>query len=568
MSLKADDRNTVIETVLETASPSDTTEGAASSADPLDGSLGLPAPFERVAEALEKVKRHCPDLPVLAIHWMHLNHPMHPYLAEWMKDVAGTGDNTERPARREGSGVWRTLVALPWQFGISLLYAGYLVIRLLRLRWCLRREIGSLKRQRFDVVAKTWRFGLDPISTGRDFYYGDLQQRLSERGLNLLLLGGDAKGQRDWCTFSRAQVVPTFPWLLPEWCLVPLHAPFQLVGQQVLALVRLLRLAKRSKDALVKRVARQASRECLSRYNIPFGFYYWIGKVAVQTWHPKAVITLYEGRGWEPCLRRGVKAADATCLTVGYQHTILLRHQAAMLRPMNGAPPYAKPDIVLCLGPRTQAMLAPGHAHAALIPFGTFRHVPEISHLRSPRPHQRTVLVVPEGYIEEERLLFNCAMRAAQLLPHHRFIFRCHPVLPFEQVRSQLEQQPESLPNIEVSTRQMIAEDFARSSVVFYRGSSSVLYALMDGLKPVYLYDESTPDVDPLFALTGWRERVDSVQVLCRALQRYANSADAEAAAAWRDAAAHVAEYTIPVTETAVDQWLSAMGMTPARILP
>lgn len=563
MRPKTEDTKIAIEPVQgDAASQRNTIMGTVPSVDALGHSLILPLSLERVAEALEEVKQHCPELPVMAIHWMHMNHPMHPYVMQWAQEFSG---ETEPAFRRKNHAIWRILLVLSGQFVVSLLYAGYLTIRLLWLRWHLRHEIDVLKRQHFDVVAKTWRFGMERVANGRDFYYGDLQQRLAKRGINLLLLAGDARGQRDWCAFSKAHVSTRPHGLLPEWCLVPLQVPFQAACRQAFAAVRLLRLAKRSKDAAVKCVALQASRECLSRYNIPFSLYYWIGKVAVQTWHPKAVITLYEGRGWEPCLRRGVKTADPFCLTIGYQHTIVLRHQLALLRQTRNTFLYVRPDVVLCSGTRTQAMLTGSHPCSTLIPFGTFRKFPTRQQDEGPTPERRTVLVVPEGYPEEEILLFNCALRTAQVLPDHRFIFRCHPVLPFEQVRRRLDIDPGVLPNVEVSNRPLITDDFVRASVVLYRGSSSVLYAVLHGLKPVYLYDERFYDIDPLFEVTTWRERVDSAQALEQVLARYAEIPGQEATAAWRDAARYVEEYTIPVTDASVDQWLSTLDQRHHR---
>jgi hypothetical protein len=206
-------------------------------------------------------------------------------------------------------------------------------------------------------------------------------------------------------------------------------------------------------------------------------------------------------------------------------------------------------------------MLEEGHAPLGtrLVTFGTFRRTAD-DPVRLPRPTSRTVLVLPEGNLPEARLLFNVAMRVAMLTPDHRFIFRCHPMLPFDQVRPHLHDVPERFPNIELSDYHTIGADFSRSSVLLYRGSSSVLYAVLHGIKPIYLHDDGSPDIDPLFEVTGWREVVSSPRGMSEALQRYAREQDPNLTEAWRSLAEYVKTYAMPVDETSIDRFLDAVA--------
>lgn len=526
-----------------------------------DSGPGMLASIERLAEVLSEVRRRCPDLPVVAIPWIHAKHPVHPVQRELIEagsifqaGVSGT-NHVWGVGRWRGAGVW------VGRFGLCLLYATYLTVRLVRLRLSLRREMARLKHQRFDLVAKTWRFGAGQTADDHDFYYGDLQKRLEERGVRMLLLYGHPEG-KGWRVFPSPNVSTALSPQLPELCLVPLFAPFRMVFQQVCTSVRLFRIAAMVSDPLIRRVTIRASHDSLSRHILPIGFYYWIGKTAVEIWRPRAFVTLYEGHGWEQCIWWGAKTADSTCQTVGFQHTVLLRHQLALLRSKDDSP-YSRPDVALCSGPRTLEMLRRSHTRSTLIPFGTFRHSTELHSIQAPCPQRRTVLVVPEHFLEEEKLLFNSAMQAALLLPHYRFILRCHPVVPFEKIRRYLERDPEALPNVEVSLERPIREDFARSSVILYRGSSSVLYALLHGLKPVYLHDDGHHEVDPLFELSsGWRVRAFSIQELEEVLRLYAETDPSYAAEARREAVDYLGTYVIPVDSSSVDRFLSVVGLT------
>ncbi len=509
------------------------------------------AAIERLHAALAEVRRRCPTLPVLAIPWIHVQHPIHPVQNALMT-------REEAPRARVPS-----YAALLKEFAFSLLYAGYLTARLLQLRWALCRPLAALRRERFDVVAKTWRFGATQAADGRDFYYGDLQRRLAARGVRMLLICGDAQG-RGWLGFARGNIsMADARWQVPEWCVVPLSAPWVMVCQQLAAAIRLRRLAMQEQQPFLQLVAARASRECASRRIMPTGLNRWMVRAAVRRWHPHTFMTLYEGRAWERCAWWGAKEMDHACRTVGYQHTILLPHNRALLAVPTVDDPLSRPDVALCLGPRTHAMLQSSHPRSTTISFGTFRATPDRTILHPPAPQRRTILVLPEGYVSESALLFNAAMEAARRLPDHHFILRLHPILPLTEVRLHLAQDPAALANVELSPGGPIERDFARSSVILYRGSSSVLYAVAYGLKPVYLHFAHQHDIDPLFELEGWRERADAAQTLAHILERYAQTDAVIAMDVWRAAADYVQSYAVPVSDDAIDQFVKAINLSP-----
>jgi hypothetical protein len=140
---------------------------------------------------------------------------------------------------------------------------------------------------------------------------------------------------------------------------------------------------------------------------------------------------------------------------------------------------------------------------------------------------------------------------------------RCHPVLPFEQVRTRLARTPEGLSNVEVSSRPSIVDDFARASALLYRGSSSILYAVLQGLKPLYLHDPRHHDMDPLFEVDGWRARVSSIDELAAALERFAAVDSEQVRRDWEPAAAYVDGYVMPVDDASIGRLLSAIGLSP-----
>jgi hypothetical protein len=188
-------------------------------------SLGEAVSLERLAEALAMVQQQCPDLAVLAIRWMHLKHPLHP-----VQEASLRGEEW-----REGA------IAFLRRLGESVIYAAYCWGRLLALRLQMICELAALKNQSFDLIAKTWSFGIGRSDRDPDFYYGDLQRRLAQRNVRVLLLCGNLWGE-DWTAFAKGCVGAQWP-RLSELCLVSLAAPLRMLVEQWRASSRLRRLA-------------------------------------------------------------------------------------------------------------------------------------------------------------------------------------------------------------------------------------------------------------------------------------------------------------------------------------
>lgn len=238
--------------------------------------------FSRLAEALGTARRLSPGLPVLGIQWLHLMHPLHPVQEELLRIADRT---TKDPGTLARGGGWlkriSELAGLVWRQGRCVAYALYLTSVLGRLRWRMRKAVAQLRSQHFDVVAKTWCFGV--VSEERDFYYGDLQRRMAERGRRMLLLAGDGAGS-DWRVFSRTHVSVDEPCKLPEWALVPLTAPLCMALKQLAGSIRLRGIGGRSSSVLLRQIGARASRDCLLPSTTRNGLFFWIGQTAVRRW--------------------------------------------------------------------------------------------------------------------------------------------------------------------------------------------------------------------------------------------------------------------------------------------
>ena len=112
-------------------------------------------------------------------------------------------------------------------------------------------------------------------------------------------------------------------------------------------------------------------------------------------------------------------------------------------------------------------------------------------------------LVVPEGTKNETLLLFEYTLNIAKLYPQTLFIWRTHPLINIDFFLNNNSHIKNNIPkNIIISTKKF-DYDIKRSTYVLYRGSSSVITALLNKLIPIY-YDNknlNSFEIDPLYSL-------------------------------------------------------------------
>ena len=509
--------------------------------------------YAELSEMMLRVCRLCPRLPVLGISILHPRHAPPPAQLRLMREL----DAPAGPRRRPPS-----LAGLVVRWLRCVVFAGHVTLRLGVLNVRFRSALKRLNREPARVLMRTWCFGPPSPETTDDFYYGILPQQLDERGVSSVLLCGDTRERFD-SAFARAVLRHPKTRRVPEQLLVPIWAPLALAWKQLATAIALRKLALQADTDRFAAVCAAACTGSIQPSTLCNTLQFYIARSAVKRWRAGVFVTFYEGQPWERAAWLGARAANPACLLVGYQHTVLKPFSVSVVSPQQTPWQPATPDVVLCLGEVTRRMMAKGHEPfgSRLVPFGRCRRMEDDRGPLPPRPDRRTVLVIPEGILTECQLLFDLAMQVASRLPDHHFIFRCHPVLPFKEIRAHLREAPERLQNIEVSEQNSLATDCARSSVALYRGSSTVLYAVRHGLRPIYAHDDLFPDADPLFALTQWRQTVRSPEDLLDGLQHYAATPEAEAIAQWRLCVSYVNDYTKPVDEASLDRFLDAAGL-------
>ncbi|OGQ05120.1 MAG: hypothetical protein A2W61_06280 [Deltaproteobacteria bacterium RIFCSPLOWO2_01_44_7] len=492
--------------------------------------------YQQLAETCFRLRQQ-EGFPLCAIDWLHFSNAR----SDTQKAIL-SGLSAPR--------FLESLLRGPW----LLLRSFHLCFLVVWTNLVLRHRIATFEQSSFDLVAKTW----TPSAKidVNDFYYGDFQKRIGAEQRTMLLLCGNVS-RKNWRNFLRQFDDEKSVNQIPDICFFTLSDILRMFFLQCFAAFRMHRLSRRERDPLRKNIVLWARTHLLRFQTMMNGLNFFLAARVVRQFQPKAYVALYEGHAWEECSWRGVKSTGLSCKTVGYQHTVIMSRALDLLKPeSNGS---IQPDIILCSGRRSLEMMQKGIRKniSQYLVFGSFRTFKNGASLR-PHQGQPVILVTPEGILEEAALLFNVAIETAQKLKGCHFIFRCHPVLPMTKVLPVLNSDPGLLPNIEMSSNNFDA-DLDRSSILFYRGSSTVLYAILKGLRPIY-YHTGGEIIDPLHELSEWKINVASSAELQKVLANWNRNFDQESEVLWKKAKEYVQDYVLPVEDSSLKNFLGVLN--------
>jgi len=494
----------------------------------------------------------------MAIPWLHVlsQHPIH---LAWYEDLFS------EPGRGVHQRPWETALkkgnALAYRMaklGRPFLRAAYGGRGTGRTREDAPVPLLKPPLGKVDVVILSWLVHVDHLEAEEDFYFGHLQALLRERGLSSLLLLRNQTRSPAIRLLRRAwREGPCSRMMLPD--AHDLGAEIRLLSRCVRARARLGSLLEAGLPPLDRRVIRRARQEQVSEETLGNLRLHGQIRTICRKTEPAMVMGMYEGHASERCLWHAVRTSSHDSkICVGYQHTTLRRHAHAAKRSIGLDGKY-DPDIILTLGEATRKALTAceGLQGIDFITFGTHRRNSEGPREQGPKSGS-TFLVLPEGIASECIYLFDFALECARRLPGCRFVFRTHPVLPFERIRGKLRGYGQGPGNVEVSRFRDIHDDFSRSSCVLYRGSSAVFYAVLGGLKPYYVTRPLEMDIDPLYEVACWREQVHSVDDLVDKYRCHESSDHAQNMEAWQSAMDYCHNYALATREGAVDAMLQS----------
>lgn len=492
--------------------------------------------FDALCSACDRALAE-PDAPVerVAIPWLHVvrAHPI--FLAQYQETVS--------PAT---SSRWKRCVTYAR-------WAGWWIRHLVRaarapaVGW-----FGPPAHAAADVLFVSHALRMPAEATDEDAYFGPLPGTLAVSGerVGVVLLNHAGVTSAAVAHRWNGAAIPRF--VLSDH--IGVVGEMRLLWRLVREGRRMWRQSRREPNGLYRRVLRRAAVESLSPGALTALRLHAQVSALVGHLAPRAIVITHEGHAWERLAFAGARRRQPRIKCIGYQHVCLWQRQHAIRR--NLAVEY-NPDVILTSGEAGCAELrtAPRLDALPIEVLGTNRRSAQASQPRSARGEgtSGSCLVLPEGIEEECELLFNFSIDCALTLPAVHFIWRLHPAMSFESLRRRYPKLRSLPTNVELS-RGSLAQDVERSRWALYRGTTAIVSAIEEGVRPIYLSFAGEMSIDPLYGLASWREVISNVQDFQRVVAEFPDQLQADLETARRYCDTIFQPFDVSVLQRAIAQ--------------
>ena len=108
--------------------------------------------------------------------------------------------------------------------------------------------------------------------------------------------------------------------------------------------------------------------------------------------------------------------------------------------------------------------------------------------------------------------MFKFSLLCAKQFPNINFIWRLHPLISFENLKKNNKSFKNLPDNVIMSDQHDIQYDIERSDWALYRGSTAIIQALKQEVRPIYLQLDGEITVDPLYEIEKWKAVISTVK--------------------------------------------------------
>lgn len=342
------------------------------------------------------------------------------------------------------------------------------------------------------------------ISSMDDFYFGNLHQNLTEEGVSslMILLNHTTKGATEInAEFNTNQsgksVVSNYLGFKTEWKIWKTleHESAKFVS-----------LAKQKQNDFERRFYFQCAYYTMSPPSFTALRFYTELKEIFKMTTPAKVISTFEGHSWERMVYLAAREANPNVICFGYHHTLMFQRQHSAKRILGKK---YDPNYILTAGDITASYFqsAAIAKNCEVLSVGIHRRKSYSNSISVDTLSKKKnyCLVTPDGIISEILFMFDFAVKSALLNPNINFILRLHPLISSEELVEKYPRYGQLPENISFSTYSL-ENDFERSRWIFYRASSTAIYAVIEGLRPFYLAKKDEMSIDTLFELDSWKK--------------------------------------------------------------
>ena len=125
----------------------------------------------------------------------------------------------------------------------------------------------------------------------------------------------------------------------------------------------------------------------------------------------------------------------------------------------------------------------------------------------TPNYKRDTFLFLPEGDLIECYPIVDLSIELSKLKPNYKFILRFHPITDVKRLK---EKRPVLLnpPSNLIISNSTIETDYKRSHFAIYRGSTTIIKAIQNGIIPIIFKNKNEMNIDPIDSLSNFKKMI------------------------------------------------------------
>ncbi|MCZ2473340.1 hypothetical protein G9H62_10830 [Aquirufa ecclesiirivi] len=346
------------------------------------------------------------------------------------------------------------------------------------------------------------------IQDKEDFYFGNLHQDLQKEGVNslMILLNHTTKSSSKInAEFenqeSKKFVLSNYLGFKNEWKI------WKLLKNES---NRFLYLANQQEDEIKRIFYFQCAYYSMSPSSFASLRFYKEFSGIFKSAKPSVILSTFEGHSWERMVYFAAREVNSKVRCIGYHHTLMFRRQHAAKRKLGI---FFDPNYILTAGDITASYFQSSDIanNCEVLSVGIHRRKSRMNSLEVNKLQFKgnNCLVAPDGLISEILYMFDFAIKTALINSDINFILRLHPLVSRDELITSYPRFGQLPKNVQFSSNSLEA-DFERSRWIFYRASSTAIYAVLEGLRPFYLSKKNEMSIDTLYSLDSWKRILKS----------------------------------------------------------
>ncbi len=257
----------------------------------------------------------------------------------------------------------------------------------------------------------------------------------------------------------------------------------------------------------------------------------------------------YENNPWERMCILAVKKYTSGVRILGYEHSVLPQASLNMFISSKEKLIVPLPDRILTVGRISMELMKKYGDYSSIEVFPTcaLRYEYLSNTKKIPRSTTKRILVILDG-VKQTGQFVDYLLKEMKALLDYQFIFRTHPMLPWDSLSARYGYHFEKLPNVFLSN-QALPDELKSVDIVMYWQSTVALEALSLGKPLVNFSPDSMLSYDPLYGQSSLKWIVKQGDSLGVVLGQIYSLSDEAFEVQYKQAKAFIGEYFYPVTK-------------------